>query len=134
MTQETSNSVTQLLDYRKEIMQQHSVVQQQFCLETNRLILRPVSFADAASIQAAASIRAVADAMISIPHPYPVGEAKRYIARQIADFEAGQAFSFVGAVCRHGTSGVFPCAHASRSSLCGCAEQLLGGGGYPRCL
>lgn len=67
----------------------------QSTLETNRLILRPLTHADAPSIQDVASVRAVADTMISIPHPYPDGEAERYISRQIAEFEASYSVSFV---------------------------------------
>jgi [ribosomal protein S5]-alanine N-acetyltransferase len=67
----------------------------QFRLDTNRLILRPLAAEDALSLQAIASVRKVADTMISIPHPYPEGEAERYIARQVADFEAGNSVTFV---------------------------------------
>ncbi|MGG6262964.1 GNAT family N-acetyltransferase [Leptolyngbya sp. AN03gr2] len=63
-------------------------------LQTERLILRPLSRGDAASIQAVANMREIADTMISIPHPYPDGEAERYITRQIAKFEAGHAITF----------------------------------------
>ena len=66
----------------------------QSTLETNRLILRPITPADALSIQSLASIREIADTMISIPHPYPDGEAEQYISRQIAEFKAGQSVSF----------------------------------------
>lgn len=38
-----------------------------------------------------ASRREVADTMISIPHPYPDGEAEQYLRRQIAEFEAGHS-------------------------------------------
>ena len=48
-------------------------------LETERLILRPLVFTDASLIQKFASNRQIADTMISIPHPYPDGEAERYI-------------------------------------------------------
>ncbi|MBD0336586.1 MAG: GNAT family N-acetyltransferase [Cyanobacteria bacterium Co-bin13] len=64
-------------------------------LETSRLVLRPLSPGDAPSIQSAASAREVADAMISVPHPYPDGEAEQYISRQAAAREAGQAAAFV---------------------------------------
>ncbi|MEP0810249.1 hypothetical protein [Coleofasciculus sp. FACHB-SPT9] len=43
----------------------------QATLKTNRLVLRPLTFEDALSIQTFASVRELADAMISIPHPYP---------------------------------------------------------------
>ncbi|AFY97026.1 GNAT family N-acetyltransferase [Chamaesiphon minutus] len=66
----------------------------QSTLETTRSILRPLSLADVPSIQRVASRREVADTMISIPHPYPNGEAAQYLRRQIAEFEAGHSVSF----------------------------------------
>lgn len=67
----------------------------QSILETERLILRPLSPADAPSIQASASVRAIASTTISIPHPYPDGEAERYITRQLTALEAGHSVTFV---------------------------------------
>jgi RimJ/RimL family protein N-acetyltransferase len=67
----------------------------EFTLHTERLILRPLTDSDATSIQAVASVREIADTMISIPHPYPDNEAERYIARQIAEVEAGRSVTFV---------------------------------------
>ncbi|MEM8723147.1 MAG: GNAT family N-acetyltransferase [Cyanobacteria bacterium P01_G01_bin.39] len=52
-------------------------------LSTKRLKLRPLATADAVSLQKIASDRAIADTTISIPHPYPDGEAKRYILKHI---------------------------------------------------
>jgi len=63
-------------------------------LETTRLILRPLSLADAPSIQCMASVREVADTMISIPHPYPDGEAEQYIRRKISELEAERSVLF----------------------------------------
>jgi [ribosomal protein S5]-alanine N-acetyltransferase len=63
-------------------------------LETSRLNLRPFALVDAPSIQRIASIREIADTMISIPHPYPDGEAIRYIQRQITEYVAGHSVSF----------------------------------------
>ncbi|NJO79427.1 MAG: GNAT family N-acetyltransferase [Cyanobacteria bacterium RM1_2_2] len=63
-------------------------------LETDRLILRPLTPADTPSIQRFASAREIADTMISIPHPYPMGEAERYVAKRIAEFEQGQSRAF----------------------------------------
>ncbi|NJL66735.1 MAG: GNAT family N-acetyltransferase [Microcoleus sp. SM1_3_4] len=63
-------------------------------LETARLILRPIAFTDAPAIQKLASDRAIADTMISIPHPYPEGEAENYISRKIAEFQNGQSVAF----------------------------------------
>ena len=39
-------------------------------------------------------MRAVADTMISIPHPYPGGEAERYVAAQAAALAEGRAVAF----------------------------------------
>ena len=64
-------------------------------LNTPRLRLRPVEPADAGNIQYAASAREISDTMISIPHPYPEGEAERYIHRQRAALNEGQAVAFV---------------------------------------
>jgi RimJ/RimL family protein N-acetyltransferase len=64
-------------------------------METDRLILRPPTHSDASSIQVAVSAREIADTMISIPHPYPDGEAARYIARQLAESDAGHSRTFV---------------------------------------
>ena len=63
-------------------------------LETQRLVLRPLSLADAAAIQQYASNRSVADTTISIPHPYPDGEAEKYIAKQIAEQKQGHSVTF----------------------------------------
>jgi RimJ/RimL family protein N-acetyltransferase len=63
--------------------------------ETERLAMRPIAHADAADIQATASLHAVADTMISIPHPYPHDEAQRYIAHQMTGSEAGHCQAFV---------------------------------------
>lgn len=63
-------------------------------LETDRLILRPLNSADAPSIQEKASVRAIADTTISIPHPYPNEEAEHYIERQLNAWKAGHSVTF----------------------------------------
>ncbi len=63
-------------------------------LETPRLLLRPLEVSDTSPIQKSASVREIADTMISIPHPYPDGEAERYVARQEAEQKAGHAVTF----------------------------------------
>ena len=67
---------------------------EQHVLETPRLRLRPLELFDTSAIQKAAGVREIADTMISIPHPYPPGEAKRYVARQQAEREAGRSVTF----------------------------------------
>ena len=63
-------------------------------LKTPRLLLRPLKLSDASAIQKAASARKIADTMISLPHPYPPGEAERYIARQQDERKTGHSFTF----------------------------------------
>lgn len=63
-------------------------------LETPRLRLRPLELFDTAAIQKAAGVRQIADTMISLPHPYPAGEAERYVARQQAEREKGRSATF----------------------------------------
>ena len=72
-------------------------------LETARLRLRPLQDTDRSAIQQAAAARAIADTMISIPHPYPADEAKRYIARKQAERNTGRTFAFVIAEKKEGT-------------------------------
>lgn len=58
-------------------------------LSTQRLVLRPLSVTDAVSLQKLASDRAIADTTISIPHPYPDGEAKKYIIKHTTEVKNG---------------------------------------------
>jgi len=64
-------------------------------LETLRLQLRPVELSDTLEIQKAAGIREIADTMISLPHPYPEGEAERYISKKQQEREAGISVTFI---------------------------------------
>jgi RimJ/RimL family protein N-acetyltransferase len=65
-----------------------------FAVETPHLRLRTVEPADAESIQKAAKAREISDTMISIPHPYPEGEAERYVKRQMEGRQAGHSMAF----------------------------------------
>ena len=64
-------------------------------LLTPRLSLHAVKAADAPDIQRAAADREIADGMISLPHPYPPGEALRYVAREQAARDSAEAICFV---------------------------------------
>lgn len=64
-------------------------------LETPRLRLRHIRFTDAPFIQSAASERSVSDTMISIPHPFPEGEAERYVKRRLREQKKGNSVVFV---------------------------------------
>lgn len=64
-------------------------------LETLRLRLRLPELSDTLEIQKTASMREIADTMISLPHPYPAGEAERYISRKQNEREAGSSATFI---------------------------------------
>jgi RimJ/RimL family protein N-acetyltransferase len=64
-------------------------------LETLRLQLRPIELSDALEIQNNAVMREIADTMISLPHPYPPGEANQYISQKQKEREAGTAVAFI---------------------------------------
>ena len=49
-------------------------------IETERLLLRPFTAADAPAVQELASARSIAAGTLSIPHPYPEGAAAEWIA------------------------------------------------------
>lgn len=76
-----------------ELIKQTIMIDQPF-LETPRLRLRPLESSDAPAIQQEASVREIADTMISLPHPYPDGEAEQYIARQQTEREDGHSVTF----------------------------------------
>ena len=62
-----------------------------FRLETHRLWLRWLRASDAPAVRGFASLDAVASMTASIPHPYPSGEAERFILSARAANAAGHA-------------------------------------------
>jgi RimJ/RimL family protein N-acetyltransferase len=50
---------------------------------------------DVSTIQKAANERKIADTMISLPFPYPVGEAERYLSKQQIKQQSGQSVTYV---------------------------------------
>lgn len=64
-------------------------------IETLRLQLRPLELSDNLDIQKNAGVREIADTMISLPHPYTVGEAERYISQKQNEREAGSSVTFI---------------------------------------
>jgi RimJ/RimL family protein N-acetyltransferase len=61
-----------------------------FRLETKRLWLRWPRASDAVAITSFAALPAVAQMTAQIPHPYPPGEAERFVLRARADNAAGK--------------------------------------------
>lgn len=66
-------------------------------LDTARLRLRPLRAADAPAMTRLAGDPEVARRTARIPHPYPPGEAGRFIAARIEDARAGRETAF--AIC-----------------------------------
>jgi len=64
-------------------------------VETSRFLLRPLEKADIPAVQKSAGERKISDTMISIPYPYPAGEAERYVTRQLAEHEAGRVVTYI---------------------------------------
>ena len=83
-------------------------------LETERLILRPFELSDAAEIQRLAGDFSVADTTLNIPHPYPDGEAEKFISDTATKYERGELVSFAvtlksgGALIGAQTLGLVP--------------------------
>ena len=65
--------------------------QVQPCLETERLLLRPLVASDAPELQRQVGHFAIADTTLNIPYPYPEGAAETFIAAQSGKFAAGEA-------------------------------------------
>jgi len=64
-------------------------------INTTRLQLRLPRLSDAVDIQICAEEFQIADTMISIPHPYPDGEANRYIQHCLQEYKQKTAICFV---------------------------------------
>ena len=70
-------------------------------IETQRLILRAFTTADAHAVQQLAGDPAVAATTLLIPYPYPRGLANKWIATHAEQAHNGEAFIF--AICLHAT-------------------------------
>ncbi len=64
-------------------------------LETERLILRPLTLDDAAAVARLAGSREIADTTISIPHPCSEEQAREWIAARTTQFGTGKKIVFV---------------------------------------
>ena len=58
-------------------------------LETERLVLRPYSLADAPRVQEMCGDRTVAATTLNLPHPYPDGAAEQWISTHADSFRQG---------------------------------------------
>lgn len=74
-------------------------------LRTERLELRPFEAADAPAVRRLAGAREVADNTLTIPHPYPEGEAEAWIATHPDAFRNGDLVVFAITTPRDGLIG-----------------------------
>jgi ribosomal-protein-alanine N-acetyltransferase len=59
-------------------------------LETERLVLRPYTLADAPRVQQMCGDPAIAATTLAIPHPYPDGAAEQWISTHADSFRQGE--------------------------------------------
>lgn len=62
--------------------------------ETDRLVLRPFTIADARTVQLLAGQKEVAATTLAIPHPYEDGDAESWIATHQEQFQNGTGVTF----------------------------------------
>lgn len=82
-------------------------MQAQPILETERLILRPFTLADAARVQALAGDQRIADTTQNIPHPYEDGMAESWLKGRRDLWEKREVVSY--AVCIKQTDELIGC-------------------------
>ena len=63
-------------------------------LQTERLILRPFTVADAGDVQRLAGDPAIASTALNIPHPYEDGVAEKWISGHQEKFHSGELVNF----------------------------------------
>ena len=69
-------------------------MQERPTLSTARLVLRPLTMADAPDVQRLAGEREVASTTLRIPHPYEPGMAEQWISTHQERYERGELVNF----------------------------------------
>lgn len=72
-------------------------------LETERLVLRSFTVADAPEVKRLAGDKHIASTTLNIPHPYPEGAAEMWIASQMQRIDTGQTDTFAITLREDGT-------------------------------
>jgi len=76
-------------------------------LTTARLVLRPLTMADAPDVQRLAGEREVASTTLNIPHPYEPGMAEQWIGTHQEAYERGELVNF--AIVRRADNTLMGC-------------------------
>jgi len=63
-------------------------------LETERILIRPFSLADAPNVQKIANVREIADNTLAIPHPYTIADALDWISGHQSSYELDTSVEF----------------------------------------
>jgi RimJ/RimL family protein N-acetyltransferase len=71
-------------------------------INTGELVMRAFTLADAADVQRLAGDERIADTTANVPHPYPEGEAERWIAGLQAQMAAGETLTYAVALAETG--------------------------------
>lgn len=91
------------IDSHRQIKNENRSDEVQPTLTTERLILRPLTLADAPDIQRLAGVREVAQMTLRIPHPYKTGMAQEWIQSQAAACKEGAGINFAITLRETGT-------------------------------
>lgn len=94
--------MTNIIDLDRQEKNDDSCMTEQPIIQTQRLILRPFTLADAPDVQRLAGAREVAAVTLAIPHPYEDGMAQEWIKTHRAAFREGSAVNFAIALRESG--------------------------------
>jgi [ribosomal protein S5]-alanine N-acetyltransferase len=82
-----------ILTYRRKVRNEVRIINTIPTINTDRLILRPFTLADAPEVQKHAGRFEIADTTLNMPHPYPDGAAESWIGTHQKTWELGSGLT-----------------------------------------